>query len=266
MIVPEIPADTLTAQRVINAVQQCGGPNAVVDHPFTYKSDINSATTQTESTVAALAQNKVTTIVCMCDPIAPVFLTTGLSNQAYYPEHVLPGLGLLDYDLLGQLYDKQQWQHAFGPSQLPTFGPLDDSNPGRVWRAVGNPGHPCGNNGCGLPWAFMGLTALMVQQSGPNLNALTLEQGTLANIPPFGGAGRVALTKFGQDDYTAESDEKEVYWDPLATTPIDNSQGAYVTVGPVTPTCPANPGPHQCDKRYQLGEWGNDLAGIPVNP
>jgi len=223
IVVPEIPADTLTAQRVIDAVRQCCGADAAVDHPFTYKSDINSATTQTEATVAAPATNKVTTIVCMCDPIAPVFLTTGLSNQAYYPEHVLPGLGLLDYDLLGQLYDKQQWQHAFGPSQLPNFGALDDTDQAKVWRIQGNSGHPCGNNGCGLPWAFISGMSLMLQQTGPNLNAATFEQGVLGNIPPYGGSDRSALYQWGQDDYTGVSDEREVYWDPLATTPIDNS-------------------------------------------
>ena len=44
-----------------------------------------------QGTKPALAQQKVTTIVCMCDPIAPVFLTQGLSSQRYFPEHVLPG-------------------------------------------------------------------------------------------------------------------------------------------------------------------------------
>jgi hypothetical protein len=263
VISPEIPANTLTAQRVIDTVRQCAGPDAAVDHPFTYKSDINSATTQTESTVAALATNKVTTIVCMCDPIAPVFLTTGLSNQAYYPEHVLPGLGLLDYDLLGQLYDKQQWQHAFGPSQLPNFGSLDDTDQAKVWRAQGNDGHPCGNNGCGIPWAYVSTMALMLQQTGPDLNALSFEQGVLGNIPPYGGSGFSALYQWGQDDYTGVSDEKEVYWDPLATTPIDNSQGAYVAVGP---NCPPSPPVDTCDQRFTLGSWTNDLSLIPINP
>jgi hypothetical protein len=252
VVVPEIQADTLTAQRVIDKVRGCGGPDAAVASPFTYKSDINSATTQTEATVASLAQNKVTTIVCMCDPIAPVFLTQGLSSQRYFPEHVLPGLGLLDYDLLGQLYDPQQWQHVFGPSQLPIPTTLDDSDPGRVWRAVGNSGHPCGNNGCGLEWAFMSEAALMLQQTGPILNPLTFEQGVLGNIPAFGGSGHTALTKFGPGDYTGESDIKEVYWDPTATTPTDGSKGAYVPVGG--------------DKRYQLGELGTTLDGIPVHP
>jgi len=251
VISPEIPADTATAQRVIDAVRQCGGPDAAVDHPFTYKSDINSATTQTEATVAALGQNKVTTIVCMCDPIAPVFLTQGLSSQRYFPEHVLPGLGLLDYDLLGQLYDPQQWQHAFGPSQLPIPTTLDDGDPARVWRAMGNQSHPCGNNGCGLEWAFLSEMAVMLQQTGPTLNPLTFEQGVLTNIPASGGSGKLALYQFGPNDYTAESDEKEVYWDPTATTPTDGSKGAYIAVGG--------------EQRYQLGQWGTTLDGIPIH-
>jgi hypothetical protein len=254
IVVPEIRANTLTAQRVIDAVRSCGGPDAAVDHPFTYKSDINSATQQTEATVAALVQQKVTTIVCMCDPIAPVFLTQGLSSQRYFPEHVLPGLGLLDYDLLGQLYDPQQWQHAFGPSQLPIPGSLDDSDPGRVWRAQGNSGHPCGNNGCGIPWAYMSFLGSALQQTGPQLDPLTFEQGVLGNLPPTGGSGRSQLMQFGAGDYTGVSDEKEVYWDPTVTTPTDGSKGAYVPVNG--------------DRRYQLGQWGEsgDLSGIPVRP
>jgi hypothetical protein len=252
IISPEIPADTATAQRAIDEIRACGGGDAAVDHPFTYKSDINSATTQTEATVAALIQNKVTTIVCMCDPIAPVFLTQGLSSQRYFPEHVLPGLGLLDYDLLGQLYDPQQWQHAFGPSQLANPTTLDNSDPGRVWQAMGQAGHPCGNNGCGLPWAYLGFTAEALQQTGPNLNPLTFEQGVLANTPPSGGSGLLYLMNFGPGDYTGVGDEREVYWDPTATTPIDGSKGAYVPVGG--------------DQRYQLGQFGTTLDGIPVRP
>ena len=99
---------------------------------------------------------------------------------------------------------------------------------------------------------FISFTALALQQTGPNLNPLTFEQGVLGNIPPFGGAGLAALMKFGSGDYTGVSDEKEVYWDPTATTPTDGSKGAYVPVGG--------------DKRYQLGEWGNTLDGVPVRP
>ena len=120
-----------------------------------------------------------------------------------------------------------------------------------MWRAAGNSGHPCGNNGCGLPWAYIGWTALALQQTGPNLNPLTFEQGVLGNLPPIGGSGNLALLKFGPGDYTGVSDIKEVYWDPTAVTPTDGSNGAYIPVGG--------------DKRYQLGELGSTLDGIPIH-
>src|SRR5205085_10054604 len=113
IVVPEIEANVATAKEVAARVKACGGGDSPI---FTYASDIEKANEQTQATVANLIQNKVTTVTCMCDPIAPVFLTTGMSKNSYFPEFLLPGLGLLDYDLLGQLYDPQQMQHAFGPS------------------------------------------------------------------------------------------------------------------------------------------------------
>jgi hypothetical protein len=251
VVSPEIRANTLTAQRLIDEVKACGGD--VIDKPFTYSSDITTATTQTESTVASLISNRVTTIVCMCDVVAPIFFTKGLTSQQYFPEHVLPGMGLLDYDIAAQLYDQQQWVHAFGPSQLGMPTSLDDTDPGRVWRAQGNAGHPCGNNGCQLEWGYIQLAAEGIQQAGPNLTPLTYEQGLLSNTPPVGGAGKVPLYKWAPDDYTGVDDIKEVYWNPAATTPVDGSTGAYVVVGG--------------DQRYQLGQLTAGLdPSIPVNP
>ena len=91
---------------------------------FTYQSDINRAAEQTRVTVAGLINAKVTTVVCMCDAIAPVFLTNGMTQNSYFPEHLLSGANLIDYDVLGRLYDPAQWAHAFGPSQLTKPGPV----------------------------------------------------------------------------------------------------------------------------------------------
>jgi hypothetical protein len=251
VVSPEIRANTLTSQRLIDEVKACGGD--VVDRPFTYSSDITTATTQTESTIASLIQNRVTTIVCMCDVVAPIFFTKGLTSQQYFPEHVLPGMGLLDYDIAAQLYDQQQWTHAFGPSQLGIPTGLDDSDPGRVWRAQGNSGHPCGNNGCQLEWGYLQLAAEGIQQAGPTLNPLTFEQGLLYNTAPVGGAGHVPLYRWGPDDYTGVDDIKEVYWNPTATSAVDGSTGAYIAVGG--------------DTRYQRGQLSAGLdPSIPVNP
>jgi hypothetical protein len=184
-----------------------------------------------------------------------VFLTKGMSNSQYYPEFLLPGLGLLDYDLLGQLYDPQTMTHAFGPSQLGQPTSLDDGDPARVWRAEGHSGHPCGNNGCGLQWAFANEAGIFIEAAGAHYDPAHLEQGVL-NLPAQGGwhgNPSVTLFKFGRGDYTALSDEREVYWNPTATTPVDGSKGAYINVGG--------------GQRYTVGQWPkNGLGAIPISP
>lgn len=247
IIVPEIEANVLTAQRVAAKVKECGGGEVPV---LTYESDIERATEQTQATVSKLISEKVTTVTCMCDPIAPAFLTKGMSGNRYIPEFLIPGLGLIDYDLLGRLYDPEIMSHAFGPSHLGLNIPLDDTDQARAWRDVGREGHPCGNNGCGILWNGVKLVATGIHMSGPNLNPLTFEKGMLETLPDAGGVPDLPLERFGPNDYTSLSDAKEVYWSNTAPSSIDGKAGSYIPV--------AN------GKRYQLGQWAKGLDQIPV--
>lgn len=251
IIVPEIEANVLTAKRVVSKVDACNGSDPA---PIfrTYASNIETATTQTQATVSALISAKVTTVVCMCDPIAPVFLTSGMTGNGYFPEFMMPGLGLLDYDLLGRLYDGRQMAHAFGPSNLAVLTSLDDTDQARVWRATGRQGHPCGDNGCGIPWAYFNFVGTALQMAGPQLTPLTIERGLLQDLPDQYGGVETSYLAFGPNDYTGYEDGKEVYWDPNARSAVDGKAGAFV---------PLNGG-----KRYRPGQWGAGLGGIPVRP
>jgi hypothetical protein len=245
IVVPEIDANVSTARLVQQRVAACSnGPDPLV---ITYESNIETAQTQTTNTTLALINAKVTTVVCMCDPIAPAFQTTGMVQQSYYPEYLLPGLGLLDYDLLGRLYNPQIMQHAFGPSHLQTLLPYPEQDQSRMWRATGRSGIPC--NSCGLPWAYMSFVASILHYTGPDLNPLTVERAVLS-IPPSDSSrpGTVRL-QFGPDDYTALSDVKEVHWCGGCRSVIDGRPGAYV--------------PIDQGRRYQLGQWPAGL-NVPV--
>jgi len=233
IIVPDDGTGTIlpAAQDVSAGVKQCSG----VDTPvFTYQSDINRATEQTRVTVAGLIDAKVTTVTCMCDPIAPVFLTQGMTQNNYYPEHLVAGMGLLDYDVLGRLYDPAQWNHAFGMSQLVEPVPFEQSDAAKVWRAAGNEGNPCA--ACNLLMGYMNVVGSMIHNAGPNLNPGTIEQALVGNQysrggwEQTGGDPGVYLIRFGPDDYNAISDFREVYWDAAAPSTIDGKAGAYVSV------------------------------------
>lgn len=222
-------ASTPNAARVQQTVQKCSGKPVPV---FTYQSDINRSAEQTRVTVAGLISEKVTTVVCMCDAIAPVFLTGGMTQNNYFPENLLPGANLLDYDVLGRLYDPAQWAHAFGPSQLTTPVPFEQSDATKIWRAAGNQGMPCAS--CNLLTGYWTLIGSMLQEAGPTLNPLTVERGLVGTQYRRGGWAEtkgnpsIYLIRFGPNDYSAISDFREVYWDAAATSTIDGKKGAYV--------------------------------------
>lgn len=246
IITPEIPANVANAQLVQRLVKDCDDGRT----PFfsTYASDINRAEEQTRATVAGLIENKVTTVVCMCDPIAPVFLTNGLTRNNYFPENLMPGLGLLDFDKLGRLYDPAQWDHAFGPSHLAQPVPHSESDATKIWRDVGRQGEPC--QSCNLAAAYYVFMGTLIQNAGPDLNPITMERGTLTAEPRGGweqtqGNPTITLSKFGVNDYTALSDFREVYWDASARSVIDGRPGAYVNI--------------DGGRRYEKGQLSNEF-------
>ena len=239
-------------ERAKALIEKCSGQQVPL---LFYESDINRAEEQTRATVAKLIEEKITTIICLCDPIAPVFLTNGLTRNNYFPEHLLSGAYLMDYDVLGRLYDPAQWAHAFGPSQLANQPKFEESDAAKIWRASGRSGLPCAS--CNLVTGYITMIGSMIQSAGPNLNPLTIEQGLVGRRlqtggwEATGGNPSVYLLKFGPDDYTAISDFREVYWDPTARSAIDGKNGAYVAL---------NGG-----RRYAGGQLDATFA-IPVKP
>jgi hypothetical protein len=222
---------------------------------YTYQSDIARAEEQTRATVTKMKDDKITSVYFYGDPIAPKFFTTGCTQQGFFPEHVLTGTGLIDYDVLGRLYNPEQWKNAFGLSHLTNPLPFAKSDAAIVYKGGGgtyDDSHPTHNQN--LPWAYFNLMATGIQQAGPNLTPANFERGLLST-PPSGGwaatKGRadVTLVKFAPGDYTAISDAREVYWDSQAISSIDGKPGAYVSF---------NGG-----RRYANGEWP---AGEPALP
>lgn len=227
--VAEPPAERVNGERAVAGIRGCGGQAQL----YTFEADINRAQEQSAATTAAMVQDGVTSVICLCNPITPVFRTESASRNNWYPEWIMPGMGLLDYDLLGRLYDKRQWAHAFGPSHLGLYRHRSESDSSRVWRAGGREGNACAS--CDLNTSYFTMIAAMIQNAGPNLNPSTVEQGTL-NDPPRGGWAAtggdptVVLSAFGREDYTLLSDFKEVYWREEAISRIDGNPGAYVAM------------------------------------
>jgi hypothetical protein len=210
----------------------------------------------------------------MCDPIAPAFLTSGMTANGYFPEFYITGTQFIDADLVGRLYDKQQMRHAFGISSIGAQKPLKDADPTRVWRDVGAPAdaakssnedHPCEDNGCGINWAYINLLGTAIQMAGPNLTPASLEKG-LQTTPADGGWDAVhdptrTLLKFGANDYTGVDDTREIYWSASAPSTVDSVNGQCPNATKCGAWISVNGG-----RRYLLGQWAGGLSEIPLEP
>jgi hypothetical protein len=204
------------------------GSRADAAEPVYTPSDIAQGQQTANVAVQRLKAEGVTTLVIISDPINPTFTTSAATRQQWYPEHLLAGSGLIDYDLLGRLYDQSQWRNAFGPGHLAEPVPPAQTDEAKAAADVG-----VSYNGAGaLIFAYMNQVATLIQRSGPVLNPSNAERGMLT-LPPAGGWDatknpRSYLIKYGPGDYTAIEDSRHTFWDPGARSKVDGKPGAYV--------------------------------------
>lgn len=239
-VYPETRKNALELYRLVSG-GRCGS-RAEVAEPVYTPSDIARGQETANVAVQKLKAEGVTTLVIISDPINPTFTTTAATRQRWFPEHLLSGSGLIDYDALGRLYDQNQWRNAFGPSQLAEPTPLGSTDAFKAARDVGVTNIYSGAN---LLWSYMNLMATALQVAGPTVTPQTLERGLLA-LPPSGGWERTknpssVLVKYGPNDYTAVEDARQAVWNPTARSPIDGKPGTYTGV--------------ESGRRYEIGTF-----------
>ena len=204
-----------------------------------YTLDIASLSSQAASLVAKLSSQGITTVACACDPILPIFMTAKAREQGWTPEWIVLGTALTDVDIVGQLYDQEQWSHAFGLSALGKLEPLRGSFGYQAYKSV-RKDEPALIVDL-LYYSFY-LLAIGVHMAGPNLTPETFEKGMFA-YP--GGDGIAGRWKFGPGDYTPMEDAREIWWDPEAISIQNGEPGAYRGTS---------------DKRYTGDEWPRGAA------
>ncbi|MHB1446190.1 MAG: type 1 periplasmic-binding domain-containing protein, partial [Acidimicrobiales bacterium] len=224
---------------------ECGSPNDGTQE-FAYASNINTAQQQADTIVAGIKNAHITTVVCLCDPIAPVFFTNTLDQQQYHPEFLIPGSGLLDYDVLAQLYNANEMKYAFGPSELADAIPFAQSDAVKAWQDAGNSGEP--DQTQNLNWAYFNLMGNAIQAAGPDLTPGNIRQGLSAQPSQGGTPTEAALAYNGSYPWTGIKDFRQVYYCPTKISPINGKPGAYVAL---------NGG-----QRKQLGQLSSSTSGF----
>jgi hypothetical protein len=187
-----------------------------------YVLDLATMSDQATSIIAQLKDRNITTVLCGCDPILPVFLSGVANRENYYPEFIIVGTALTDADIVGQLWNQQFAAHAFGVSSLEPFLPPQNTIAYQAYKKVRGD-EPAFS--VDLIYYQMYMLAIGLQGAGPNLTPATFEQGMFAYPPKLGPVG---LWKFGPGDRTAANDVREIYWDPSAISTYNGKAGSYL--------------------------------------
>jgi hypothetical protein len=214
--------------------------------PEKYTLDLGTMSNQANNIIPKLKNAGVTTIICGCDPVMPVWLSGAAAREDYYPEFINIGVALDDTDFVGQLWDQEFTKHSFGISPLTNESqrPPQESIAYEAYKTVRSdePAYVVD-----LVYYQMYMLAIGIQLAGPTLTPDTFEQGMFSYPPKLGPFGEWG---FGPGDYTPQEDVREIYWDPIGTSSYNGRPGRWVD---------PNPG-----KRYRQGEIPSGDPNIPV--
>lgn len=191
-----------------------------------YKLDLSMMSNQAVNLVAKLKSANVTTVVCGCDPVLLLFMTGKAREQNYFPEWIITGVAFTDQDIVGQLFDQDEWANSVGISFAGDVQPLKASLGYNAYKTVRSDEPAFATDGL---YFQMSVLALGLQMAGPNLTPQTFQQGLFDYPAKTGPAGTWA---FGPDDFTTSDDAREIYWDPNRRSVQNGDQGAYVDTSP----------------------------------
>ena len=241
VIAPENPWYQQCVDAGEKVAKAAGHPN---QDRIAYKLDFNTLSNQAASVIAKLKSEKITTVICGCDPAFPIFLTSKAQEQGYSPEWIITGAGFIDLDILGQLYQQDQWSHSLGISFIGPLQPLRATTGYNAFKIARPNEEP--SNLVDILYYQLYLLAIGVQGAGPQLTPETFERGMSA-YP--GGSGPAGTWRFTPGRYTPTQDAREIYWDRNAISPQNKEKGSYVEPTP--------------GKRYRPGDWPATDPAIP---
>ncbi|MGH9185883.1 MAG: hypothetical protein ACRD0U_08745, partial [Acidimicrobiales bacterium] len=219
IIAPNTPVYQECANAALDKIRDSGNDA----EKFDYTLDLTSSAKQASDIMDQLIAKNVTSVLLGCDPFLIINLAIEAKKRDYFPEWVVVGVVLSDADMVAQLFQQDEWAHAFGVSML---GPQTDRRAGYGYAAY-KQAHPESEPSLTVDLLYFQLYQVIIgiQMAGPKLTPATFGEG-MFRYP--GGTGLAGTWHFGPGDYTAQDDGMIVYWDPNAISQYNGAPGAYI--------------------------------------
>jgi hypothetical protein len=256
------PDNENTVKNVLyKALDKCGDTDH--SHEYFYSQDPNTAAQQTAAEIAAMdtPSNPATTVLCLCDSVAPQVLYQGEQDNNYWPENVFADVQGMGNDQTAQTYDGSlacphngngcEFDGAIGLADSANDIPPAQLSGPKIYHLGGGQGAPPTGayNSTSLAKIWL-MIADLLENTGPNITPANVQARAPALGSIGGGASGLPLFQFSNHNWNWTQDARIVYWNAHKTSPSNNKAGAYVNIGTT---------------RYKPGEYPT-LPDGPVAP
>lgn len=171
----------------------------------TYAENVGTLQQDASSIVAQMKSAGVTTVICFCDPLMPIFISNAATAQAYRPEWIFQN----DFDPIQQVTDQEQMSHAMAPG--PALLPPSQSEAYAAYKLADPKGEPASPYYQAAYEVMLHLFSAL-QIAGPNLNPETYRNGVFA-MPPSLPGGEFGEWEGGPGRHTPINSIGVVFWD-----------------------------------------------------
>jgi hypothetical protein len=182
---------------------------------------ITEAASEAQDMVTQLQRAGVTTVLCGCDPITPLFLAEDAEAQHYDPEWVTLDFG----DLFSQLASQAspaEWDHSLSGGVASV--PLAQQEAVVAYRLA--TGDPRAVPPPSYQYVYEPLLLLFdaLQAAGPDLTPRTFQAG-LDSLPPSLPGGQFGPWRFGPGTVDPAAGFQVLRWDASAISQADGRRG-----------------------------------------
>ncbi len=208
---------------------------------YEYAFDLSTLQNEASQIMTTFKKEGVTTVVCACDPLTPMYLADSAEQQDYHPEWlplaINDTLTRIPIEMSTSL--KAEFAHAvtiFDQSVRP-----EESEFAVAYKLATGKAIKSARAGTGTATSnaisvaiqaatiYPNLLLLFdgLQQAGPHLTPSTFERG-IWSLPPSPQDAEYGGWSFGPGQYTAPANTQVVYWSPNIPGPITGQAGSWV--------------------------------------
>lgn len=219
------------------ALAKCG--ESVKGHEYFYEQNVATAAQQSQAGTAVMnsPQNPATSVVCLCDPVAPQFSYNAATNNNYWPEALFATNQSMDTDSTGQTYmgdlacpQKSRgcaFDGALGIGQSEKASPPEKLGGMKVFKASSKSSTTLQPLIIEIFWQNYNMFASLLQAAGPDLTP----QSMMASAPRLGtrGGGTTGFSRraFENGELSWTQDVFVTYWTKNKKSAFNGKTGAF---------------------------------------